>query len=121
MGMKLMSSCGSCAPVAPRMPVPNRLGALPNPDPRKFKVRSVQVFKRAAVLTVDYSGCTNYEGRKVLVFKVKSEAEAKRIAASAELDPHFCEHDERMVARFRPSVAGMQLAREFAEMLGEKK
>lgn len=98
------SSCDddkSCSKAAP----PPR---LPNPDPSNFKVLKHKQIGNALVVEVQYPGCTNYEGIKVMVYL---NTTLKELTASGRLDPHFCPHLEHSpIARFAPTEIGWKLA-----------
>lgn len=82
-----------------------------NPNPYLFEiidyVESPLCFRNIAV-KIQYTGCTNYEGVKILVFNGVSIYDLKSMNA---IDPHFCE-DVKVspVARFKPDDLGWKLA-----------
>jgi len=59
-----------------------------------------------------YPDCTNYEGRKVMVFADENEAALRQ---RPTLDPHFALHGGP-VARLEPTDRGWALAVEIARM-----
>jgi hypothetical protein len=67
-------------------------------------------FENGYVLKVQYSGCTNFEGVKVMVFRGTYR---KR----NYLDPHFDETGQSPIARFRPDAEGWQMALDLAKSL----
>ena len=78
---------------------------LPNPDPTKFEIRNSHFINDLVILEVLYPGCTNYEGRKVLVFK--KDVYDKLIAKSpVVMDPHFTDKGFAPIARFAPTQEG---------------
>lgn len=82
--------------------------APPNPNPERFRIiRGDQVFGHL-VVEIEYAGCTNFEGRKVLVFADITERELRR---EKIVDPHFSETGLSPVARFEPTERGWRLAR----------
>ncbi len=74
------------------------------PDPARYTVVLVEHYKNATLIVADYAGCTNYEGRKIMVYQ-------GNVIPSGTLDPHFSEHGIAPVARFSPSEQGLRLAR----------
>lgn len=61
------------------------------------------------ILAVQYPGCTNYEGKKVLVFEGDMVKFLIKLAKLKCLDPHFCE-ENNLIARFVPTIKGIELA-----------
>jgi hypothetical protein len=102
MGLSLFKNCSSTTDYAP----------APNPDPKRWTLITYWRYPRAYVLMVRYLDCTNFEGRKVMVFKGKYEY------PQGDLDPHFREDDPNSpIARFPPSLYGIELAKELARKL----
>lgn len=89
----------------------NRRAIAPNPDPSRWSLIDVKQFRNAYVLVVEYAGCTNFEGRKVMVYEGKWD-----VTKRGPLDPHFAE-DGGPVARFRPTPRGMDMAIDLASKL----
>lgn len=77
---------------------------LPNPVPENFNVERTQRAGSYVCALVHYPDATNFEGRKVIVFKDTTVVE---VAGAQSLDPHFAE-DGNIVARFRPDEEGWQ-------------
>jgi hypothetical protein len=69
------------------------------------------------VLTVHYPDATNFEGRKILVYRHKGDGliAIEQLVAGGELDPHFCSSPNSPIARFAPTTEGARLARIFVE------
>jgi len=65
------------------------------------------------IAEVQYPNCTNFEGKKILVFKGMT---IRELATLDELDPHFYE-DSKLIARFVPTCEGMSMARSLAYSL----
>lgn len=89
---------------------------LPNPNPRNFKVvRSEQIFE-CLVVEVLYPDCTNYEGRKIMVYANTTLDKMLKKNGNV-LDPHFCENKDFVspIARFEPTERGWKLARALAK------
>ncbi len=108
------SSCGSCNGYHDT-PIPfYEPPKLPNPNPKKFTVLTVEGFENGMMLLlVHYEGCTNYEGNKVLVFRQAQDLEYN--LDKKELDPHFCDNHPSVFARFAPTQRGMEAARHFCK------
>lgn len=105
MGVRLFST--TCSLTPPASPV-----QYPNPNPARFRIlRTLQV-GRSVVVEVQYPDCTNYEGRKVLVY---ADTDTGAVKARTTLDPHFARHGGP-VARFEPTQRGWNLAVEVARM-----
>ena len=81
-----------------------------NPNPQRFEI--LRVAKQGAFLIVEvrYPDCTNYEGRKILLFKGNMTEEKLRRLES--LDPHFTDNTRvaAPVARFEPTSNGWDMA-----------
>ena len=97
----------TCSLTPPASPV-----RYPNPNPARFSILRTLQFGRSVVVEVRYPDCTNYEGRKVLVYADTDEVAVKALAT---LDPHFARHGGP-VARFEPTQRGWDLAVEVARM-----
>jgi len=100
------------------MPGPFGAGCLtnprapaPNPDPSRWTLLRGWEFENACVVEVRYYDCTNFEGRKVMVFRGGQGA----VGEGGSLDPHFCRRDNALMARFRPDAAGIAMAIQLAE------
>ncbi len=89
---------------------------LPNPDPFNYKVEEAQQVGNYLVLKVHYPDCTNFEGRKVMVFEGVTAID---LLKQRSLDPHFFNSDKVIspVARFKPTEAGWVMALRFAKMM----
>lgn len=106
---KLAMSAGTASmPVeAPR--------AAGNPNPHRFTVFRFECVGKAVVAEVIYPDCTNYEGRKILVFA--SATTFSRLISKGVMDPHFTKDRSSPVARFEPTERGWGLALRCAAML----
>lgn len=84
------------------------LGALgkkpapPNPDPRKFLILRSEDYEGHCLLEIKYEGCTNYEGRKILLMDGNSWYYREK----NHIDPHFTSEVDSPVARFEPTTRG---------------
>ena len=70
-------------------------------DLPKWKIRASVQIGEYCVLDMEYPNCSNFEGRKILVFKDKETSLSKQ----KHIDPHFYEKSN-LVARFHPSGKG---------------
>lgn len=73
-----------------------------NPSPTNFNVTLCYYQNGYTIVNVKYLDCTNYEGKKILVY-LGDLVDA--ISASKKLDPHFFEGGS-LVARFAPNKQG---------------
>jgi hypothetical protein len=87
----------------------------PNPDPSRWKLLHGSRFPNATILMVQYLDCTNYEGKKILVFDTNTFFRNRTLEGIQKepLDPHFNEKDSSLIARFNPSM--WEIAYEFAK------
>jgi hypothetical protein len=86
------------------------------PRADKYKIESsIQVGKNL-VLIIVYKNCTNYEGKKVLVYKDISQDRLMEIN-NRLIDPHFSDNPNFVspVARFEPTDKGIMMAFKFAK------
>lgn len=92
------------------------LPAMPNPDPKNFQVKRYAMVGDGLVVEVHYPNCTNYEGRKVLVYAGVTLGE---LLSQGSIDPHFCESTEyhSPIARFEPTENGWSLATHVAGLV----
>ena len=86
----------------------------PNPNPKNFRVVRSMEIKGHLLVEVQYPDCTNYEGRKILLFSNMRLDELERLGY---IDPHFGDGQDRVhpVARFKPTKAGWDMGRETAQ------
>lgn len=117
MGLSLFRSTSGCSCPA-SIPVNKAIKKLPavrnpNPNPKNFKIEGIYNIGEFTILQVLYPDCTNYEGKKILVFPALSSVE---LANMQTLDPHFCDkHDKQLLARFVPTEQGLGLAKLFCQ------
>jgi len=77
-----------------------------NPNPKKFEITNIIEANDYLFAIVKYPNCTNYEGKKVILFENITKAE---LLAMNTLDPHFFP-ENKIIARFKPSTEGIKLA-----------
>lgn len=89
------------------------------PEPDQWEVVRTETFPNACVAEIRYPNCTNYEGRKILVFKVVGGFSAVMKKNKGLLDPHFFEGADYIspLARFEPTSIGWSLATTLAKGL----
>lgn len=82
-----------------------------NPNPELFKVLMEHYQNGFLVLLVEYDGCTNYEGKKLLVYQGFKNSHELILHNFGRLDPHFDNRNRRSspIARFRPEQASIDL------------
>jgi hypothetical protein len=80
-----------------------------DPDPTTFEVVDLEQVGRFVIGKVRYPNATNFEGRKILVWDNATVDEIENMKA---IDPHFT-HQNKIIARFRPTERGLELARRF--------
>jgi len=81
---------------------------LPNPNPRNFKFKKIEIMEEYALAWINYPDCTNYEGDKILVFENMSLTD---MANMNRIDPHFCDGEHPSpIARFEPTERGWDMA-----------
>jgi hypothetical protein len=86
-----------------------------NPNPHRFEVVRSTAYTLSVVVEVLYPDCSNYEGRKILVFERRQHF--TNHLTRGVLDPHFIEAKDSPIARFRPTEEGWELANDFAKRL----
>jgi hypothetical protein len=81
-----------------------------NPDPSNYKIIRYLEDINYLIVMVQYPDCTNYEGKKILVYK---NCTIKNLLKQKSIDPHFSENKEYYspFARFEPTEKGWKLAR----------
>ena len=82
---------------------------LPNPDPTNFVIGKSLPIGRFLLVEVEYPDCTNYEGRKIMVYENVTLQDLKK---QGHLDPHFAENKKfhSPIARFEPTSKGWDMA-----------
>ena len=100
-----------------KIPVP--VPQMPNPNPARFKILRVEEVGKHCVAEIFYPDCTNFEGRKILVYE---NTELEDVFHMKTIDPHFAENVywKTPIARFKPTGRGWDLALKFARMIQKK-
>lgn len=85
-----------------------------NPNPSNFKIMKIEQIGNFVLAKIKYPNCVNFEGEKVIVFEGVSVDDIK---SKNEIDPHFfC--GGSIIARFKPTIRGWDLARNFCKTNG---
>jgi hypothetical protein len=92
MGISIFSRCGT----GPANSV------APNPDPAHWRLLEQEVMGDLSIALVEYDGCTNFEGRKLLLLRGV-------LKLGEPLDPHF-RPGGPVMARFEPTSDGWKVA-----------
>jgi len=128
MGISLFNRCSGITPKSNMTDssLSSLFAKAVDPDPNKFNVVSVAKTESFHILEVIYHGCTNYEGRKIIV--MRSNLKRREILELKWLDPHFSENGVsfkingndrhyKIIARFEPSEEGRDLCQKFVNSL----
>lgn len=88
----------------------------PNPDPSNWEILRYEYIGNVLVIEIKYPDCTNYEGRKILMYNNVSLVD---IVNQKVIDPHFCDNKryKHPIARFEPTEEGWVLAIKTAGIL----
>ena len=84
-----------------------------NPNPLNFMIEDHRQIRGFLLLLVHYPDCTNYEGRKILMYEGVTLADIKN---QGTIDPHFSDNKQyhSPIARFEPTLKGMRMAMQLA-------
>lgn len=77
-----------------------------NPNPLNFVIEEIEQVEMYVIAMIIYPNCTNFEGRKLVVFRGATVQEIKQMTT---IDPHFYE-DSKIIARFAPTHDGYKMA-----------
>lgn len=85
------------------------------PNPIKFSIEEYTQIGNFLVIRLKYSGVTNYEGKKILVYEGINIQSFKN---QGHADPHFSNNPKfhSPIARFEPTAQGWYRAKRFAKM-----
>lgn len=111
-----ISSCGCSTPqpkIIERI-IEKVVNKLPNPNPKNFKILHISQIKKNVLLVVQYPDCTNYEGKKIMVYRHVKKSD---ILEMESLDPHFCDNHISPFARFEPTEKGLTEAYDLAKRI----
>lgn len=89
---------------------------VPNPNPKNWSVLRYREWKGYLIVEMKYPDCTNYEGRKVLVYE---NTRLEDLKAQKLIDPHFSTNKKfkSPIARFEPTIRGWNMAEVLVESL----
>lgn len=87
-----------------------------NPNPSRFTLLDYFEYGRYLVLILKYKDCTNFEGRKILVYKDINFDPNQAV----EIDPHFFP-ESKLIARFRPDDSGLREAYDYVRFMNDFK
>lgn len=81
-----------------------------NPDPHKYEIIDSISINNFLIVIIKYPNCTNYEGKKILVYRNCTIEQLKNQAEG--IDPHFCrkKYPKSPIARFEPTKEGAKMA-----------
>ena len=80
------------------------------PNPNKYRVVMTERYTNSTLVIIDYVGCSNFEGRKVMVY-------SGNFNPVGSVDPHFSATGVSPIARFKPDEIGLKLARKLCSDL----
>ena len=81
-----------------------------DPIPSLFKIEVLEQYDNCVLGVVNYPNCTTFDGDKVIVWINTTVSEVEGMIL---IDPHFLLNN-KIIARFKPTVEGFKLARKFA-------
>ncbi len=96
MGVIKHFSSGSTSSVTPQR-FPNKF---------LFTILDITVAQDWIIVKVNYPGCDNYSGDKILIYE---GVEPEMIAQATSVDPHFLESNKYLVARIAPNIQALRL------------
>lgn len=99
--------------------VPVSVPAPPNPNPLNYQIVNSIEEGGFLIILIHYPDCTNYEGRKILVYKGVDKA---HLVLQGSIDPHFSENKTKYspIARFVPTIEGWEMAISLVKSLKQK-
>jgi len=83
---------------------PKKEKILPNPRQDNYTVIRNKVVGEFLIIELKYHDCTNYEGRKIMVYKCT----LNNLMKQKLIDPHFSNNNNYFspIARFEPTEQG---------------
>ena len=81
----------------------------PNPDPKNYKILRYKESNAGLLVEIKYPDCTNYEGRKILLYAAGTTL--LDLVNQGSIDPHFSNNKKfkSPIARFEPTTAGWRM------------
>lgn len=91
--------------------------ARKQPNPKSYTVISSTEVSGYLILEIKYDNCTNYEGRKILMFDRGTKL--PKLRRQGGIDPHFSKSTTHIhpIARFEPTLRGHAMAVKLAHTL----
>ena len=91
-----------------------------NPDPSNWEALKAERCEGFLIVELRYPDCTNYEGKKILVFE---EFTIEDLFHQRKVDPHFFQSSKKYkspIARFEPTERGWEMAKAFTRAYSSK-
>ncbi|MOA20407.1 hypothetical protein D3C78_1408490 [compost metagenome] len=79
-----------------------------------FRINQTYEINGNLVAIITYPNCTNFEGKKILVFRNMSDIDLR---SNRLIDPHFSNKGLSPFARFVPSKEGLNAAKELCKFI----
>ena len=77
------------------------------PNPKNYKIKQTYSQNGFVLAKINYPGCRNYHGDKVILFEGITESD---LLKQSYIDPHFIEkNNPKVVARFIPEESGWEM------------
>jgi len=91
---------------------------LPNPDPFNYIINKNYQMGSYLLVDITYPDCTNYEGRKLLLYENTTIVGLKK---QRHIDPHFSSNKKfhSPIARFEPTEDGWNMAIKLIDILSK--
>lgn len=88
---------------------------LPNPESDNYTIIRADVVNGYLLVEIKYHDCTNYEGKKIMIFKCTPS----QLLNQKLIDPHFSNNSNyhSPIARFEPTSLGWENARRCASVM----
>lgn len=90
----------------------------PNPNPTNYQIIKSEQVGHALIVMIQYPDCTNYEGKKICVFRCTLE----ELMNQKAIDPHFSDNNDDQhypYARLKPTKYGWELAFLIADRINQ--
>ena len=99
--------------------VPEKVDRISNPDPYNWILNDSYQDGRYLLVSVTYPDCTNYEGKKVMLYKGVT---VQKLKDQRTIDPNFSSNKRfySPVARFEPTVEGWEMGKRLISALSNK-
>lgn len=89
----------------------------PNPNPSNYKLVREELVGQVLIVEVEYLGCTNFEGRKIMCYQGVRSFEELQTICKGVIDPHFSKSRKSPIARFKPTKSGWLMAKILAKSI----